>query len=380
MRSSWPLLITVLFALGCLIVIPEGSVAVEATLEDDEYYISVDPSDPERGYLEIYGEVDPGDLGIGESLSVTISVVVHELINGEATGMKWFAEISYDNSAIGGNTTLFTRGDDPESFTVIIDNANYDPASPEDVIPVPDGLSADAEGRVVVTAEYTGIGVQSGEVKVQASIYPELYHLVTISTPDEDVSLEARDLLQYSISVKNAGNMMDTVNLEVPLLEYLNELDFETSLSEERFSSMEPGDSKNSTLSIRAPSEIKRDESLNLVIRGYTDSLDPDTLEPASKSEISINLDLEKSKKVKPNNTVDDDDTPADDDDDNGFEPTPSPGTDPVAGDTDTWIVVVVVGFIILAILIIAVVFFRKGGGGDEEEDISDAHDSTFRI
>ncbi len=377
MRSYWPLLISIILTLGAFMVLPSGSCAVEASLEDDDYYISVDPSDPYQGYLEIQGEIDPGDLGTLETVTVALSVVIHELRSGEATGRNWQAEVTYDDSAVGTSSKVFKRGDGPESFTVLLDPAIYDPNTADGTIPVPPGLSEDTEGRVIVTAEFNGVGVPSGDTTVQATIYPELYHLVNLSTPENDVSMEAGDRLIYSISLKNAGNMVETVYLEVPTLQELDDLDFETSLTEEKFTSVEPGQTVNSTLTIKAPLEIKRTDTIDLVIKSRTEALDPNTLEPASSQEIRIKVELIKSQIEKPDPTDDDDTT----DDDDDFEPNPSPGTDPIAtgGETNTWVVVIIVGFILVAILIIAIVFFRKGGGG-EDDDISEAHDSTFRI
>jgi hypothetical protein len=381
MRSSWPLLLSILLVIGGFIMIQEEASAVEASLEEDEYYVSVDPSDDYQGYLEIKGEVDPGNLGIGQTMTITLTVDVHEIRNGEPTGRMWDASIEYDDIGSPGGSKIFNSRDGAEGFTVLLDPAINDPGNPEGKIPIPPGIGEETEGRVVVTASYSGVNVEEGEIKTQATIYPELYHLVNMTTPSSDVRLEASDRLTYTITIKNAGNLEETVNLEVPVLDDLEELGFETSLSDYRFTALLPGERRNSTLDIKAPLEIKRDDTMTILIHSYTEALDPDSLQPASENEISIKLDLVKSKIEKPQGGDDDDTSDDDDDGPGGFEPSPSPGIDPVAAEegSETWLVVVIIGFIVVAIIIIAVVFFRNGGGG-EEEDISEAHDSTFRI
>lgn len=347
----------------------------EVTLDDDEYYVSVDPDDPDQGVVSISGEIDPGDIGILDTVTVSLSVAIHELLDGAPTGRTWYGEVSYDDSTIGGSSNVFRRGDSPESFTISTDPATYDPAR-TDSIPIPPGLSDRCEGRVVLTASFAG--GQDGEDTIQASIYPELYHLINLSTPDDPVEMEAGDRLIYSLNLKNSGNMVDSINVEVPVLDQLDELGFTTELQNDHFDDVQPGETVVSNMSIKAPLEIKRNDSYDIIISAYTDSEDPVTLEAASSRIIMIDLKLIRSKIDQTVPTDDDDDDPDDD------EPyVPVPGQDPMTTDDEAepWMVVVAIGFVIVIIVIVAIVLFKKGGGGDDDDqEIDQAHQSMVRI
>lgn len=373
MRSHWLPLLVVMGFMICSIRLPDGALGVEAALEDDTYYISVDPSDPDQGKLDVHGEIDPGQLGLGQTVSVSLSVEVHELKGGKATGRMWHAEVFYDDEAVGGSTKLFKRNDGPEPFTVRFDPSEYNPDLDEG-IPVPPGLAEDVEGRMVVTATYTGTGVPSGETTVTAVIYPELYHLINLTTPTSPVSLEAGDRLIYSLSVKNAGNMEENVNIEIPLMEYLDDKGFETSLDTYRFTDLRPGDTFNSTLIIKAPLEIEEDEELELVISAYTDADDPETLEPASTSEITIDLTLKRSKIEIPETPTD---TDTDSDNENPHNPTPGPGNDiPAEGMSNPVLLIIGISVLAFILLLLAFFIFRRGGGDGGDDD----HSSLVRI
>jgi hypothetical protein len=374
------IMILLLASVLCCMALIKNANALEVDLEEDEYFVSVDPDDPDQGFLEVRGEVDPGDLGLGESLSVSLSVVVHEAKDGQPTGRTWHAEISYDDSSIGTGAKIFRRGDGPESFTVTMDPSEFDPERDEG-IPVPEGLTDDYEGRMIVTVTYTGTGAPSGDTTVQARIFPELYHLINLSTPDDPVEMEAGDRLIYSLSIKNAGNMEESVIIEVPVLEELELLDFQTELDTDFIELLMPGERISINLTIKAPLEITRDDSFRLLIRAYTVAEDPRTLEPASEKQIEIDLDIKKSKIEKPDPGTDDDDD-QDDDDDDPFNPNPNPGTDPITSDenTEPWMVVLAIGFIVVIVLVLALFFFRRGGDEEDDDQIEDAHASNFRI
>ena len=378
MHKVWP--ISLLLFASLLITIPlmDEAAAVEVTLNEDEFFVSVNPDDPDQGKLEGHGEVDPGTLNFGDTLSVSLSVIVHEARDGQPTGRTWHAEISYDDLTVNTGPKVFRRGDDPEPYTIKMDPATFDPAR-DDGIPVPPGLTDDFEGRIIVTASYSG-ATNNGDTTVQARIYPVLYHLVNLSTPDGPVEMEAGDRLIYSLSIKNAGNIDESISIEVPVLDDLEALGFETSLDMDFIELLEVGQRVSTNLTIKAPLEIKRDDFFHLIIKISTIADDPQTLEPASSREIDIDLNLIKSIIEKPDpipNDDDDDDIPAIDDD--PFYP--GPGTDPLMTNenTEPWMVILAIGFGVAIILVLALFFLRKGGGEDEDS-MNDAHSSNFRI
>ena len=374
MRKSWLYALVLLSAMVIPMFAIDGADGAEATLDDDEYSISVDPEDPDRGILEIHGEFDP-DLEFGERIYVTLSSVVRELKDGKATGNIWYSEIEWDDSALASAPRTFDSNDGAEAFTVYLDPERQGLDMGENEI-YPIGLQLDFEGSLVVTATYEGFGTPDGTAEARATIYPEPYHLINLTTPNDPVTLEATDRLIYTLTVKNIGNLEEMVYIEIPLLDDLRDLDFDAELETDTFENMIPGQTLNSNLSIKAPREITKNYSFVLRITAYTLAEDPTTLEPASLKEIRIDLDLIKSKVQVPD--VDTDDEPDDDDP----QPDINPGKDPVflTDDTPGWLVVIILGFIILIVIII-IFAIRRGGDGDEgNDDMDDAHSSMVRI
>jgi len=168
MKRSWPFAMLLLASLMLSVFVLEGSNGVEATLEDDEYSICVDDDDDDWAKLEIHGEFDPGLTTIGQRISVSLTSVINEMEDGTSTGRTWYSEIEWDDSALTSTPRLFDGNDGPEGFTVYIDPDRYDPGpTDESILPVE--LSLDIEGRLLVTASFTGIGVPDGTVETRAS-------------------------------------------------------------------------------------------------------------------------------------------------------------------------------------------------------------------
>ncbi len=376
MHKAWAISLLVILSLLTTIILMGDASAIEVTLESDEYFVSVNPDDPDQGKLEAHGEVDPGTLGFGDTLSVTLSVIVHEARDGQPTGRMWHAEISYDDSTVNTGPKVFRRGDVPEPYTIVMDPATFDPAR-DDGIPVPPGLTDDFEGRIVITASYSGAN-NNGEKTIQARIYPELYHLINLSTPDDPVEIEAGDTLIYSLSIRNAGNIEESIDIEVPVLDDLEDIEFTTSLEMDFIELLEIGQTVSLNLTIKAPLEIKGDDLYHLIIMISTVAEDPQTLEPASSREIDIDLNLIRSEIVRPDPIPDDDDDDPLLDDDPFY---PGPGTDPLMTNenTEPWMVILAIGFGVAIILVLALFFLRKGDGEDED-NMDDAHSSNFRI
>jgi hypothetical protein len=229
-----------------------------------------------------------------------------------------------------------------------------------------------------VTATISQLGQPDLDVEDVATLYPIPYHLIDLRTPNFPATFEATDRYTYNITIENIGNLDEVVYLEVPLLEQLNDLDFETDLDVDTFDNVEPGKEYYATLKIKAPLEIARNYTFEMVIKAYTLDLDPSTLEPASSEEIRIDMELIKSKVNRPEPDTDTDDEPDDDDEPKDpLTPSKEPG---LTEDTPGWLVVIVLGFIFLIIIFI-IFAIRKGGGGEEDDqDMEDTHASMVRI
>jgi len=203
------------------------------------------------------------------------------------------------------------------------------------------------------------------------TIIPDYYHLINLSTPTTPLEVKAGNRVNYTLRIKNAGNQMDSVTVEVPDLEDLENDGWTTSLSLTDIDDMEPGYEERSILLMTAPNDIPADRDLEIDIRVFTDELDPDTLEPVSSAELTLTLQLKKSKVQDP--IVDDDDDDDDNDtvidDDANIQATDSP-----------YAIIGVTAAMAVIALIVLIVLFSKRGGGDDDEDEDDMHTSMVRI
>jgi hypothetical protein len=330
--------------------------SVSISLDEDDYTISVDPTDPEQGSLEVKGEVDVSVTNLIETVTVELSVNITELKRGEPTGRYWQAVVVYGSSTVGQSTKVFKRNDDPAVFTVTIGPELYDPNSDID-IPVPPGLGLDVEGKMVVTADYSGS--IEGKRTVKATIFPEPYHLINLSTHEEDLELTAGGLMNRTLWIKNAGNNVEDVVLEVDLIEDLRARGWNASISSLGKDGMVPGEDLYPVINIKAPREIKMDEVLTMSMVARTKATFPDSEKPLSSSERSVRIYLRKSSLPTPDD---------DDEDDSG-----------VDGErTDPLMALVVVALVIAVIVVLVILLFKKGRGGDGDE--RDLHSSMFRI
>ena len=361
MRFLWGMIIVPVLLLTMLSAGADGA-SVNVTLEDDEFTISVDPTDELQGYLEIAGEVDVSVTNILESISVTLSVDIMEKKAEEPTGRYWLGDASFDSGAVGGATKVFRKGDAPAPFKILISPELYDPATDE-AIPVPAGLALDVEGALTLKAVYSG--AEEGERTVQATIYPEPYHLLNLSTPTGALDVTAGHLLNYTLRVKNAGNLEENAVIEVPVLAELQEDGWETYIQSTGQNGLAPGEEFTSILELKAPNVIEEDITVALVLKAFTEEEDPGTSEPWSMSELSIELHLKESSVV----VDDDDDTDTDDTDDDG--------TDGVVVSSPV-VAAFVVGIVVAIIVVLIIIFIKKGKGGNDGDE--DPHSSMFRI
>jgi hypothetical protein len=367
MRRTWPVLLVGALLMMVLYLSPVDGAHASIDMEDDEFYISVDPSDPDLGMLEITGTIDGNIPNIRDQLTVTISVNITEEHDGDPTGRFWAASAEFDDETVTLEETRLTFNQDSADFTIFIDPNLADGQNGD--ISVPTGISPLTVGELVLTLSYSGS--ESGEDIETATINPEYYHLINLTANTEPVPFKAGNMLNTSIRVKNSGNEVDSVTVEIPILEDLQDDGWIISLSEDRFIDMEPGQVERTFLVLYAPKEIFGDRDLDLKIQAYTDILDPDTIEPASSDELTIVLELKKSKSSDPIIVDDDDDVVDDDviDDDLTVNPESSPYA----------VIGIIIFMAILAAIVIIVLFVKRGGGDDEEGD-DDMHASMVRI
>ncbi|MFW3146501.1 MAG: hypothetical protein ACMUIE_06790 [Thermoplasmatota archaeon] len=360
MKRPWPLFT----ALALLLIIPAAMVAsatsASMSIENDVYYISVNPSDDNMGYLEIRGTVEGSVSNRRETVDVRITVALYEQQEGEPTGNIWLCGVQFDGSNLlpdqitDTDTTTLTYFDEEADFTVLVSPELYDPNQPEKY-PVPPGIGPNITGELEITVTYSGD--YSGEEVEKATIIPEYYHLVEVSTPTQPLEVTANKIINYTLRVINSGNDYESISVEVPLLQDLLSKGWTGSLSMEHKDYMEPGEEYRSWLLMKAPEVIENDETITLKIRAYSD-IDPDTGEPYSEHEISIDLLLEKSGSSSSD----------DDDDDN----------DVSSGSDSPLVMVFVIAIVIVIVVFVLILFFKKGGGGDEDE--GDERSSMVRI
>lgn len=360
MKRYWPILLA--GALLFTLFLPEAKGAsASLSLEDDEFYISVDPSDPEQGYLEIHGQVTGQFDRLTEALNVQLSVNITEEYDGEPTGRYWASEATFDDKTVTPEETLLNYNQRSADFTVLLSPDLFDPEGGD--ITVPPGLSPLTEGKMILTMSYTG--TDEGSDVETATIFPDYYHLINLTTPTDPLEVKAGNKLNYTLRLKNAGNEPEDVVIEIPILEDLEADGWTTSLSIDRVLGMKPGEEVRPVLLLEAPKEIPYDSIVNLEISAYTLDVDPDTEEPLSSKELEIELRLQQSKVTDP--ITDDDDDIIDDDD-----ITETPESSPYA------VVAVIAILVILAFVVIILLFFRRGGG-DEGSD-EDLYSAPVRI
>jgi len=362
MRKTWAVLM-----IGILIVIlvhtsPVNGASASIHVEENDYYISVDPSDDYQGYLEIDGTVDGSQIGILDQLTVTLSVNITEEYDGEPTGRYWAASAEFAGETVTPEETRLTYNKDSADFTILI-SPDLDGQGDGDIA-VPGGISPLTEGKLVLNLVYSG--ASSGDDIERMTIIPDYYHLINLSKTSTPLEVEAGNNVNYTFRVKNAGNLMDSVTVVIPELEDLENEGWTTSLSLTDIDDMEPGDEVKPVLLMTAPDEIKYDTELDIEITVFTDELDPDTLEPISSSELTLTLLLKKSKVAGPIITDDDDD---DDDDQTPVQTTDSP-----------YAIIGVTAAMAVIALIVLIILFSKRGGGEDDEDEDDMHASMVRI
>ncbi|MFO8051906.1 MAG: hypothetical protein R6V01_09465 [Thermoplasmatota archaeon] len=358
-----------------LILAPYGSKAASAafSIEDDEFYISVDPSDEDHGKLEVHGTVEGSIENILDRVTVTLEAAITEHRDGEPTGMKWACTVTFDGLSVDTDTTILTRNDDQADFTVLVSPEVYDPQD-EDVIAVPTGIGPNVTGELEVTAIYSGDA--SGTDTETATIIPEYYHLVRVSTNTAPLEITANKFINYSFRVMNEGNDVESITLELPTLEELVEQGWTGSVTKTHEDLMEPGSEFRATMHLQAPKKIESDRTVDFKAKAYTDFFDPVTGEPASEDEITIEFQLKESEFSDPVADDDaDDDTTDDDviDDDTAGEYDPA-NDSPVA-------LIIVISVVVLIVALVLIIFFIKGGGGDEgDQEEPDIHSSMVRI
>jgi len=356
MKKYWPILLA--GALLFTLFVPEAKGAsASLSLEDDEFYISVDPSDPEQGYLEINGQVKGEFDRLTEALNVQLSVNITEEYDGEPTGRYWACDATFDDETVTPEETLLNYNQRSADFTVLLSPDLYDPEG-GDII-VPPGLSPLIEGKMVLTMSYTGTN-EGNDVEI-ASIFPDYYHLINLTTPTDPIEVRAGNKLNYTLRLKNAGNEPEDVMIEIPVLEDLEADGWTTSLSIDRVLGMKPGEEVRPVLLLEAPKEISFDSNLDLKIRAYTLDINPDTEEPLSSKDLEIELRLIHSKVTDPI---------TDDDDDDDIVETP---------ESSPYAVVAVIAILVILSLVVIILLFVKRGGGDEGDD-EDLYSAPVRI
>ncbi|MBN1389751.1 MAG: hypothetical protein JXA22_03805 [Candidatus Thermoplasmatota archaeon] len=359
MRKIWSVLLIITLMTLVLYQAPAKGISASISVDEDEYQISVDPSDDDQGYLEIYGQVEGSQFTILDQLTVTLSVNVTEEHDGEPTGRFWAASAVFDDETVTPEEARLTYNRDSADFTIFISPELE--GQGEGDIAVPPGISPLTEGNLVLTMAYTGSS--DGDDVQRMTIIPEYYHLINLSTPLTPIEVEAGNRLNYTLRIKNAGNEIDSVTLEIPVLYELGEEGWTTSIDLTDIDDMEPGDEVRATLLMQAPVEIIADRDLEVLIRVFTNAIDPDTQEPESSNELTIILQLKRSKVEEPV-------IPDDDDDDE--EPM-------VATDSPYAIIGVTAAMAVIALIVI-IILFTKRGGGDEGDNSEDMHSSMVRI
>lgn len=349
-----------------LYVNPANGASASIDLEEDEFYISVNPEDDDAGYLEIHGTINGDIESILDQLTVTLSVNITEEYDGDPTGRYWACSAEFDDETVSPEETRLTFNQDSADFTIFIDPELVDQGNGDVVVET--GMSPLMEGKLELMMTYSG--ASSGDDIERATIIPEYYHLVEISTPTTPLEVRAGNKLNYTLRVVNGGNDYESVTIEIPQLEEMENDGWQTSLNVTHVYDMEPGDQVKAGLLLQAPDEIISDRELNLAIRVFTDMYDPDTQEPLSEDELTLTFELKKSKINEPP-PPDDDDTDDDMVDDDEL-PT-NPESSPYA------IIAVTAVMAILAIVVIILLFIKRGGGddGDDEEDM---HAAMVRI
>jgi len=362
MRKTWLVLMIGVLMVVLLRPLPANGASASLDVEENEYYISVDPSDDDRGTLEIDGTVDGSQIGLLDQLTVTLSVNITEEFDGEPTGRYWAASAKFAGETVTPEETRLTYNKNSADFTILISPELEGQGAGD--IAVPAGISPLTEGKLVLKLVYSG--ASSGDDIERMTIIPDYYHLINLSTPTTPLEVKAGNKVNYTLRIKNAGNLMDSVTVEIPELEDLGDAGWVTSLSLTRIDDMEPGDEVRSVLLMTAPNKIERDEDLEIEIRVFTDELDPDTLEPISSAELTLTLQLKISEVDGTVITDDDDD---DDDNKTAVQSTDSP-----------YAIIGVTAAMAVIALIVVIILFSKRGGGDDEEAEDDLHTSMVRI
>jgi hypothetical protein len=358
-------LLSFLAMVSLLLLIPfVNGQGEDMELEADDFLISVDPSDPDQGVLQISGTFTPPDLGLLEQVTVTLDSNITEVLDNKETGRYWASNI-YWAGAAGTSTKIFGRNDGPEKFTIELNPEKHDPQTDKDIT-VPQGLSLDAWGDLVVTASMSG--AMDRTLKDTARIYPEEYYLATISTGTKDRNITAGIILRYNVNITNAGNLDSDMVFEIPILQDLEDEGWNITMEETDYTDMKPGDFRETNLTMVAPNMIPRSELRILTMTVETLQIDPDTNDPASISEIRINLNFIRSDNTQNHDDDDDGSNMNDTDDDDGK------GNYILGGVVGIVLVLSVLGFLIV------VIFRGRGGEGEEEEDTTGTHESMFRI
>ncbi|MCK5773072.1 MAG: hypothetical protein KAH57_04730 [Thermoplasmata archaeon] len=359
MKWPWPLVLLMILP---LIVVFNADGSVPRMQFDEDYYeISVDPSDPYQGVLEIDGSITM-DLNIGETATITLTSNITEYDNDVPTGRYW-SSIVYFDGGVENNVKVFSRLDNSANIVVELDPLNHNPGTDLD-IPVPPGLSPDTEGRGVVTASYTG--AYEGEISQEVTIYPMEYTLINLTTGTDAVEVTAGERLDYTLSIKNAGNLITSCYLEVPTLSELSDEGWETTLDNESFVDLLPGEERKPHLILVAPDDIRRNSREELEITLKTYEIDPGTGEPTITKTLWIQLDLIESNRDGP---INGDDEPVD-------------NSTVVHEDDGTSSVVLVIAIIIAVGAVAGVlILMLVKNKGDEDDDLGDNdHSSLFRI
>lgn len=362
MRKTWPFLLAGALLLLTLNVNHASGASASISIEGDEFYISVNPEDDNAGYLEIHGTIE-GTMEILDQLTVTLSVNITEEYDGDPTGRYWACSAEFDDETVTPEETRLAFNQDSADFTIKIDPELVDPVQGD--VAVETGLSPLTEGKLELEMTYSGSS--SGNDIERATIIPEYYHLVQVSTPTAPIEVEAGNKLNYTLRVVNAGNDYESVTLEIPMLEEMDNDGWTVSINDTNFIDMEPGQQVKPVLLLQAPKEIFGDRDLDLVIRVFTDMFDPDTGDPLSEDELTLTFELKKSKVNEPPPPP-----PPDDDDDDDDKLPQNPESSPYA------IIAVTAVMAILAIVVIILLFIKRGGGDDDDDE--DMHTSMVRI
>jgi len=358
MRWSWAAVAMLLFLFP--VMSAEGGDPV-LELDGDIFEISVDPSDPEHGVLEIGGSIT-ADLDMLEQVTVTLSSNITEYRNGSKTGRYWYSSPQFDGVGGGTPVKVLTRTDPNGHFIIKLDPLEVPVDA--DGIPVPTGIPSSVYGKLVVTVGYTG--AYTGETADSAEIIPVEYTLINLSTGTSDVEISAGERLNYTLSIKNAGNIETNAYVDVPLLEELDLDGWETSIGETQFTELVPGEERRTTMLLVAPDEIERTSREMLEIDLRTFEEDPSSGEPVFSTGIRIDMTILRSSVTDP--------TP-----DNG-----KPGNGNNTGDEDgissgSLVVgmLVIGGVLVFAVILLVLLVKNKDEG---EKPPGDTHGPMFRI